>query len=114
MLATVLGVEIAYIAVPKREDQGTLKTLAFYKEGRMIEDFEYLIEGTPCEQILRSGYSALPDHSANDSPTTRCSRQWKPPAMRGFPSRVATVPCWESLRSPPASRCLILSWSSRC
>ena len=61
VLATVLGVEIAYIALPKPEDQGTLKTLAFYKEGRVIEDFEYRIAGTPCEQILRSGYSALPD-----------------------------------------------------
>src|SRR4029434_8827757 len=61
VLATVLGVEIAYIALPKPEDQGTLKTLAFYKEGRTIEDFEYRIAGTPCEQILRSGYSALPD-----------------------------------------------------
>src|SRR4029453_1018501 len=60
VLATVLGVEIAYIALPKPEDQATLKTLAFFKDGRMIEDFEYSIAGTPCEQILRSGYSALP------------------------------------------------------
>ena len=62
VLATVLGVEIAYIALPKPETPGTLRTLAFYKEGRRMEDFEYQIAGTPCEQILRTGcYCALPD-----------------------------------------------------
>src|SRR4029453_6766720 len=68
VLATVLGVEIAYIALPKPEDQGRLRTLAFYRDGRMIEDFEYPIAGTPCEQILRSGYSALPDRLSKRLP----------------------------------------------
>jgi PAS domain S-box-containing protein len=61
VLATILGVEIAFIALPKPDDPCRLKMLAFYKDGRIVEDFEYPMLGTPCEQVLRSGYGAYPD-----------------------------------------------------
>ena len=54
-LAAVLGVEIAYIALVEEARPGTLKSLAFCKDGDMIDDFEYRIAGTPCEHVLRSG-----------------------------------------------------------
>ncbi len=60
-LATILGVEIAFIALPKPDDPCTLTMLAFYLDGRIVEDFEYPMAGTPCEQILSSGYCAYPD-----------------------------------------------------
>ncbi len=61
VLATILGVEIAFIALPKAEDPCKLKMLAFWIDGRIVEDFEYPLAGTPCEQILRVGYCAYPD-----------------------------------------------------
>ena len=61
VLASVLGVEVAYIALAHGAHSGTLKTLAFYKDGEAIDDFEYRIAGTPCEQILRSEQCLITD-----------------------------------------------------
>jgi PAS domain S-box-containing protein len=60
-LATIVGVEIAFIALPRPDDPCTLRMLAFYLDGRIVEDFEYPLAGTPCEKILSSGYCAYPD-----------------------------------------------------
>ncbi|MGC1818275.1 MAG: PAS domain S-box protein, partial [Casimicrobiaceae bacterium] len=50
-LAAILDVEIAFIALPKPGDSCRLKMLAYYADGRMNEDFEYPISGTPCETV---------------------------------------------------------------
>ena len=61
VLATVLGVDIAYIALPQAPHSGTLKTLAFYKDGDVIDEFEYRIAGTPCEHMVRSEQCTFTD-----------------------------------------------------
>ena len=60
-LATVLGVEIAYIALAEGAHCATLKSLAFCKDGNVIDEFAYQIAGTPCEHVLRSGQCVVAD-----------------------------------------------------
>ena len=59
-IAAILDVEIAFIALPKPDDRGVLKMLAFYADGRMIEDFEYPIAGTPCETVVGQQFRCYP------------------------------------------------------
>jgi two-component system cell cycle sensor histidine kinase/response regulator CckA len=55
-LAAVLGVEIAFIALPTAADPRRLRMLAFHVDGRMVSDFEYPLAGTPCETVLGQQY----------------------------------------------------------
>ncbi|NJN40387.1 MAG: PAS domain S-box protein, partial [Gammaproteobacteria bacterium] len=59
-LATILEVEIAFIALHKPGAHHMLKMLAFQVDGKWIEDFEYPIAGTPCEQVMGEQYRAFP------------------------------------------------------
>jgi hypothetical protein len=36
--------------------------LAFYADGRLIEDFEYPLAGTPCETVLGQTYRLYPSN----------------------------------------------------
>ena len=59
-LAAILDVEIAFIALPKPGDPRRLKMLAYYADGRMNEDFEYPISGTPCETVVGKQFRCYP------------------------------------------------------
>ena len=54
VLATVLDVAVAYIALAETAHRGTLRTIAFYKDGDLVDDFEYRIAATASEHVLRS------------------------------------------------------------
>jgi PAS domain S-box-containing protein len=85
VLATILGVEIAFIALPKAEDSCKLKMLAFWIDGRIVEDFEYPLAGTPCEQILREGYCAYPDRLTERFPLDADFRSIGAESYAGLP-----------------------------
>jgi PAS domain S-box-containing protein len=57
-IAAILDVQAAFIALPAPEDPSRLRMLAFYFGGRMVENFEYPMAGTPCEQVITHGYQA--------------------------------------------------------
>ncbi|MFO1325055.1 MAG: PAS domain S-box protein [Burkholderiales bacterium] len=59
-LARILGVELAFIALPSDERPGELKMLAFHMDGKTIEDFRYPMAGTPCETVIGQRYRAYP------------------------------------------------------
>jgi PAS domain S-box-containing protein len=59
-LAQSLQVEVAFIALPLESDPARLRMLAFYAAGRLKEDFEYPLAGTPCEVVIREGYRMYP------------------------------------------------------
>ncbi|HEX8740159.1 MAG TPA: PAS domain S-box protein [Casimicrobiaceae bacterium] len=59
-LAAILGVDIAFIALPKSGDSCTLRMLAFYADDRMIDDLEYPIAGTPCETVIGKEFRCYP------------------------------------------------------
>ena len=70
-LATILDVEVAFIALPKTGDACTLGMLAYYAEGRMVEDFEYAIAGTPCETVVGHAFRCYPSGVAERFPLDR-------------------------------------------
>src|SRR5690606_40741612 len=55
-LASSLQVDVAFIALPLESDCARMRMLAFYVDGRLIEDFEYPLANTPCETVIRYGY----------------------------------------------------------
>ncbi|HMA88770.1 MAG TPA: PAS domain S-box protein [Burkholderiales bacterium] len=59
-LAAILDVEIAFIALPKAGDRCTLRMLAYYADGRTIDDFEYPVAGTPCETVVGKQFRCYP------------------------------------------------------
>ncbi|HXZ94006.1 MAG TPA: PAS domain S-box protein [Burkholderiales bacterium] len=59
-LAAILDVEIAFIALSKPPDRCMLGMLAYYADGRMIDDFEYPIAGTPCETVVGRQFRCYP------------------------------------------------------
>ncbi len=59
-IAAILDVEIAFIALPKQGDSCRLKMLAYYADGRIIDDFEYPIAGTPCETVVGKQFRCYP------------------------------------------------------
>ncbi len=67
-LAASLGVDVAFIALPIEGDGCRMRMLAFYVDGRMIEDFEYPIAGTPCETVLGQGYRIYPSRLSERFP----------------------------------------------
>jgi hypothetical protein len=46
-LATLLNVEMAFIALPHADDPRKLQMLAFWLDGQIRENFAYLMAGTP-------------------------------------------------------------------
>ena len=59
-LAKSLEVDVAFIALPTGADTCRLRMLAFYVDGRIVEDFEYPLAGTPCETVLGQTYRIYP------------------------------------------------------
>jgi PAS domain S-box-containing protein len=70
-LATILDVEVAFIALPTPGDACMLGMLAYYADGRMIEDFQYAIAGTPCETVVGHEFRCYPSGVAERFPLDR-------------------------------------------
>ena len=67
-LATILDVEIAFVALPVPAQPSLLRMLAFYSDGRIVRDFQYPIAGTPCETVLGQQYRVFPSRLAEHFP----------------------------------------------
>ncbi len=59
-LATLLNMDMAFIALPHADDPRKLQMLAFWLDGQIRENFAYPLEGTPCETVLLHGYRFYP------------------------------------------------------
>jgi PAS domain S-box-containing protein len=59
-LADSLQVDVAFIALPLGADCARMRMLAFYVDGRLVEDFEYPLADSPCEAVIRHGYRMYP------------------------------------------------------
>ena len=84
-IATILDVEVAFIALPKDEDARTLKMLAYYADGRMNEDFEYPIAGTPCETVVGREFRVYPSGVTEHFPLDEDFRTMKVDGYAGYP-----------------------------
>ncbi|HEY0886075.1 MAG TPA: PAS domain S-box protein, partial [Ramlibacter sp.] len=60
LLATILRVEVAFIARYEPVQPGMLRVLAMYEDGQIVQDTGYRIAGTPCETVLGQRFRAYP------------------------------------------------------
>src|SRR5262245_45378126 len=67
-LAHCLDADVAFIAVPSEGDTCRMRMLAFYVDGKLIENFEYPIAGTPCETVMGKEYRFYPTGLAEQFP----------------------------------------------
>jgi PAS domain S-box-containing protein len=82
-LATILDVEVAFIALPKPGDSCMLSMLAYYADGRMIENFEYAVAGTPCETVVGQEFRCYPSGVAERFPLDKDFREME--GYAGYP-----------------------------
>ena len=59
-LATILGVDAAFIATVDPADSRQLRMLAFHLDGETRENFSYEQTGTPCEIVVGHGFRFFP------------------------------------------------------
>jgi PAS domain S-box-containing protein len=60
LLATILHVEVAFIARYEPAQPDSLRMLAMYYDGQMVQDVSYALAGTPCETVLGQQFRAYP------------------------------------------------------
>jgi len=84
-LATILDVDIAFVALPVVGQPSRLRMLAFYSDGRMVRDFEYPIAGTPCETVMGQQYRVYPSALAQHFPEDTDFRTWGLDSYAGLP-----------------------------
>jgi PAS domain S-box-containing protein len=60
LLATILDVEVAFIARYEPAQPETLRILAMYYDGQILRDIGYRLAGTPCETVLGQSFRAYP------------------------------------------------------
>jgi PAS domain S-box-containing protein len=84
-LATTLGTDVAFIALPAESDSCRLRMLAFYLDGKMVEDFEYPLAGTPCETVLGQQYRMYPSALPTKFPLDAEFRALELDCYAGYP-----------------------------
>ena len=67
-LATILDVEVAFVALSAAGDPSRLRMLAFYSDGLLVREFEYPIRGTPCETVMGQQFRIYPSALAEQFP----------------------------------------------
>jgi len=60
LLATILHVEVAFIARRAADEPCQLTMLAMQYDGQVLHDIRYAIAGTPCEKVLGQQFRAYP------------------------------------------------------
>ena len=58
--ANALGVDYAYIVLPREDNPERLRTLALYAKGQVVDNVEYDIAGTPCANIVGQQFRFYP------------------------------------------------------
>jgi len=84
-LASTLAVDLAFIALPTGADGRRLRMLAFCLDGKMVEDFEYPCDGTPCETVLGQTFRLYPDHLCERFPLDADFRNLGLECYAGYP-----------------------------
>jgi PAS domain S-box-containing protein len=59
-LATILGVEVAFVATLDETRSCHMQMLAFYLDGQIRENVNYGLPGTPCETIVGQSFRCYP------------------------------------------------------
>ncbi len=84
-LATILGVEVAFIALHSGECPEMLRMEAFFIDGRVTEKFDYARAGTPCETVVGREFKYYPNKLQELFPLDMDFRKLGLQAYAGFP-----------------------------
>jgi PAS domain S-box-containing protein len=84
-MAAILGADLAFIAVPKDSDCRRMTMLAFHADGRIVENFEYDVSGTPCETVLGREFRIYPSRLQELFPGDTDFRRMGPQSYAGCP-----------------------------
>ncbi|GIW52088.1 MAG: hypothetical protein KatS3mg081_1443 [Gemmatimonadales bacterium] len=60
-LGEELGADASIVAELAESHPGRARTLAYWRDGRLEENFEYDLAGTPCENVVGKGFCLYPD-----------------------------------------------------
>jgi PAS domain S-box-containing protein len=84
-LATILDVESAFVAVRDAKQPNLLSMLAFYMDGRVLENFTYDQTGTPCATVVGSEFRFYPSGLLELFPLDEAFRKLKFESYAGHP-----------------------------
>ena len=84
-LASILGVDMAFIAQPRLDESCRFSTLAVHLDGRPSERFEYALEGTPCEMVIGQQYRVYPSRLVEHFPLDEDFARLGFESYAGFP-----------------------------
>ena len=59
-LATILEVHLALVGRITGKSPATVRTLGIYGNGSYRENFEYLLDTTPCREVVHGGFAVVP------------------------------------------------------
>lgn len=68
-LATIFDAKFAFISVFADDTQTTMRTLAFWSEGKVVENLEYPLEGTICKDVMNEKVKLVTESAAQQYPT---------------------------------------------
>ncbi|MGE5526191.1 MAG: PAS domain S-box protein [Rhodospirillaceae bacterium] len=88
-LATILGMEAAFIAAPWPEggDQCHMRMHAFFLDGEVRENFDYPLAGTPCETVMGQSFRIYPSAVSELFPADVDFKRMGFESYAGFPLR---------------------------
>ncbi|HUG23408.1 PAS domain S-box protein, partial [Piscinibacter sp.] len=85
LLATILDVEVAFIARHDADDPQGLRMLAMYYDGEILRDIRYAIAGTPCSMVLGRCFQAYPRNLQALFPDDDDARMQRTESYAGYP-----------------------------
>jgi PAS domain S-box-containing protein len=85
LLATILHVEVAFIARYEPAQPDSLRMLAMYYDGQVVQDITYPLAGTPCETVLGQRFRAYPSDLQALFPLDEDARQQCTVSYAGHP-----------------------------
>jgi diguanylate cyclase (GGDEF)-like protein/PAS domain S-box-containing protein len=88
-MASVLGADLAFVGEVKPGDAGVVRTVAAHAGGRPAKDFEYPLDGSPCQTIVGHEVCAYPDRVAERFPRDKALAEQGIEAYVGAPLSAA-------------------------
>ncbi|MDX2219567.1 MAG: EAL domain-containing protein [Burkholderiales bacterium] len=84
-LADSLGADMAFVGELADDADGHVRTVAVWRDGREAPNFTYLLQGSPCTNVLGDGMCCYPDRVAELFPEDRPLAQQGMRAYVGAP-----------------------------
>jgi len=92
-LAITLGVEFAFVGKISKDDDRTIETTSVFAKGEFVENFSYILDNTPCENVVGKELCSYPRDVQSLFPEDEMLVQM------GIESYVGT-PLFDSLNQP--------------